>query len=111
MREVARHSTALWIDRIGAITAGRGLRGHLDEALRQQAAAGQPLVFQVVVYDLPNRDCAALASNGELKVSENGLAPGRRVRGDRRSPRGSGGDLRVPAPDPDRPDRTDDARA
>lgn len=74
MRKVAQNSTAVWMDRIGAITAGRGLRGHLDEALRQQAAAGRPLVFQVVVYDLPNRDCSALASNGELEVSKNGLA-------------------------------------
>lgn len=73
MRKVAQNSTAVWMDRIGAITAGRGLRGHLDEALRQQVA-GRPLVFQVVIYDLPNRDCSALASNGELKVGENGLA-------------------------------------
>jgi cellulase/cellobiase CelA1 len=74
MRKVAQNPTAVWMDNIGAITAGRGLRGHLDEALVQQAAAGQPLVFQVVVYNLPNRDCAALASSGELKISENGLA-------------------------------------
>ena len=26
-----------------------------------------------MVYDLPNRDCAALASNGELDISNNGL--------------------------------------
>ena len=26
-----------------------------------------------VFYDLPNRDCAALASNGELRISENGF--------------------------------------
>ena len=31
-------------------------------------------MISVVVYDLPNRDCAALASNGELQVSQNGLA-------------------------------------
>jgi cellulose 1,4-beta-cellobiosidase len=73
MRKVAQNSTAVWMDRIGAITAGRGLTGHLDEALRQ-ASGGTPVVIQVVIYDLPNRDCAALASNGELKVSENGLA-------------------------------------
>ncbi|MEV4314740.1 glycoside hydrolase family 6 protein [Actinocrispum sp. NPDC049592] len=74
MRKVAQNSTAVWMDRIGAITAGRGLRGHLDEALRQQAAAGRPVVIQIVVYDLPNRDCSALASNGELQVGQNGLA-------------------------------------
>src|SRR3954470_21899314 len=38
-----------------------GLAGHLDDAI----AKGNNLV-QVVIYDLPNRDCAALASNGEI---------------------------------------------
>ena len=56
------------MDRIGAITDGIGLRGHLDEAVAQGAG-----MFMFVVYDLPNRDCAALASNGELRISENGF--------------------------------------
>jgi cellulose 1,4-beta-cellobiosidase len=56
------------MDRIGAITDGMGLRGHLDQAL----ANGDDL-FMFVVYDLPNRDCSALASNGELLISENGF--------------------------------------
>ncbi|PSL52475.1 cellulose 1,4-beta-cellobiosidase [Saccharothrix carnea] len=73
MRKVAQNSTAVWMDRIGAITSGRGLTGHLDEAVRQ-ASGGTPVVIQVVIYDLPNRDCAALASNGELQVGQNGLA-------------------------------------
>ena len=61
------------MDRIGAIAGpadgdGLGLRGHLDEALAQGAN-----LFMFVVYDLPNRDCAALASNGELRISEDGF--------------------------------------
>lgn len=61
------------MDRIGAIAGpedgdGLGLRGHLDEAVAQGAN-----LFMFVVYDLPNRDCAALASNGELRISENGF--------------------------------------
>ena len=28
------------------------------------------MVFQMVIYDLPGRDCAALASNGELGPTE-----------------------------------------
>ena len=61
------------MDRIGAIAGpadgdGLGLRGHLDEALAQNAN-----MFMFVFYDLPNRDCAALASNGELRISENGF--------------------------------------
>jgi len=61
------------MDRIGAIEGpadgdGMGLREHLDATLSQGAN-----LFMFVVYDLPNRDCAALASNGELRISENGF--------------------------------------
>ncbi|HEX6194592.1 MAG TPA: glycoside hydrolase family 6 protein [Jiangellaceae bacterium] len=74
MEEVASYPTFVWMDRIGAITDGTGLVGHLDNAAAQDAANGStPTVFQVVIYDLPNRDCAALASNGELRISENGF--------------------------------------
>lgn len=36
--------------------------------------AGANLVLPIVVYDLPDRDCAALASNGELSLANNGSA-------------------------------------
>ncbi|PUA29109.1 MAG: hypothetical protein B0W54_00375 [Cellvibrio sp. 79] len=67
--KVARFNTAVWMDRIGAIdpAEGFGLRDHLDAALEQGAN-----LIQVVVYDLPNRDCHALASNGELAQGPNG---------------------------------------
>jgi cellulose 1,4-beta-cellobiosidase len=72
---VADEPTGVWLDRISAIegndsptTGSMGLRDHLDEALAQ--ADGEPLVFQVVIYNLPGRDCAALASNGELGPDE-----------------------------------------
>ena len=78
MRVVGEQSTAVWMDRIGAIEGpanGMGLADHLNAAVQQDAANGaSPVVIQVVVYDLPNRDCAALASNGELLIAENGLA-------------------------------------
>ncbi|WP_026122630.1 glycoside hydrolase family 6 protein [Nocardiopsis halotolerans] len=74
---VADEPTGVWLDRISAIegndsptTGSMGLRDHLDEALEQ--ANGEPLVFQVVIYNLPGRDCAALASNGELGPEEIG---------------------------------------
>lgn len=76
MAKVASTSTAVWLDRIAAIqgtTDSRGLQGHLDAALAQQSG-GTPVVAEFVIYDLPDRDCAALASNGELRVSQNGLA-------------------------------------
>lgn len=61
------------MDRIGAIEGpedgdGMGLKDHLDEALAQNAD-----LFMFVVYDLPNRDCAALASSGELLIAEDGF--------------------------------------
>jgi cellulose 1,4-beta-cellobiosidase len=64
---ISNQPTGVWLDRIAAINGvngGMGLRGHLDEAVEQ--AGGQQLVIQIVIYNLPGRDCAALASNGEL---------------------------------------------
>ncbi|MER7639061.1 glycoside hydrolase family 6 protein [Streptomyces sp. NPDC126522] len=64
---IADQPTAVWLDRIAAIngvSGGMGLRAHLDEALKQKGSGD--LVVQLVIYDLPGRDCAALASNGEL---------------------------------------------
>lgn len=75
MRQVAKYPTAVWLDRIAAIQGapGRmGLRQHLDAALAQRGSAA-PIAMVLVVYDLPNRDCAALASNGELTVAGGGL--------------------------------------
>ncbi|WP_315860837.1 glycoside hydrolase family 6 protein [Amycolatopsis sp. EV170708-02-1] len=68
---IANQPTGVWLDRIAAIegtSTSRGLRAHLDGALQQ--AAGKPLVVQLVIYNLPGRDCSALASNGELKADE-----------------------------------------
>ncbi|UWM51195.1 glycoside hydrolase family 6 protein [Streptomyces carpaticus] len=73
---IADQPTGVWLDRTAAIEgsgqgAGRtmGLRDHLDEAVLQ-AAGHDAFVFQVVVYNLPGRDCSALASNGELGPTE-----------------------------------------
>ena len=72
MRQVANYPTFVWLDCIAAVngTDGdpRGLAGHLDKALEQKANA-----IGVVIYNLPNRDGSALASNGELLVARNGL--------------------------------------
>jgi cellulose 1,4-beta-cellobiosidase len=66
--KVAAYPTAFWMDRIAAINGAgdrMGLAAHLDAALTQQQA-GKPVVVIVVIYDLPGRDCSAMASNGEL---------------------------------------------
>ncbi|WP_329268847.1 glycoside hydrolase family 6 protein [Streptomyces sp. NBC_01451] len=68
---VSNQPTGVWLDRIAAINGvngGMGLRAHLDAAL-QQKGTGE-LVVQLVIYNLPGRDCAALASNGELGPTE-----------------------------------------
>jgi cellulose 1,4-beta-cellobiosidase len=66
-------ATGVWLDRIAAITSGSagdnstGLADHLNNAVQQDAANGAtPMVIQIVIYNLPGRDCSALASNGEL---------------------------------------------
>ena len=66
---VSNNPTAVWLDRIAAINGttdsssngSMGVRAHLDAALAQGAG-----YIQFVIYDLPGRDCSALASNGEL---------------------------------------------
>jgi cellulose 1,4-beta-cellobiosidase len=70
---VSNNPTAVWLDRIAAIegtdssssNGSMGLRDHLDAALAQGAGYAQ-----FVIYNLPGRDCSALASNGELGVDE-----------------------------------------
>jgi cellulose 1,4-beta-cellobiosidase len=37
------------------------------------AGASPPFAGQFVVYDLPDRDCAALASNGEYTIADDGV--------------------------------------
>jgi cellulose 1,4-beta-cellobiosidase len=67
---VANQPTAVWLDRIAAIagvTGAMGLRAHLNAAVSQGAT-----LIQFVIYDLPGRDCAALASNGELGPTDIG---------------------------------------
>ncbi|MBC9719345.1 glycoside hydrolase family 6 protein [Streptomyces sp. TRM66268-LWL] len=68
---IANQPTAVWLDRIAAINGvngGMSLRDHLDKALEQKGSG--ELTVQFVVYNLPGRDCAALASNGELGPTE-----------------------------------------
>lgn len=74
MSVVATYPTAVWLDHIGAIYGGAansgriGLAQHITTALSQRSGS-QPIVLTLVIYDLPDRDCAALASNGELSIA------------------------------------------
>ena len=44
-----------------------------DIKAKNAAGASPPIIGAFVVYDLPNRDCAALASNGEYTVANDGV--------------------------------------
>jgi cellulose 1,4-beta-cellobiosidase len=74
---VANYQTAIWLDTKAAI-AGGGSTGRtgLQQQLTNAAAMGTastPALVEIVVYDLPGRDCAALASNGEIPATAAGL--------------------------------------
>lgn len=65
---VSGNPTGVWLDRVAAIqgTAGRmGLRAHLDAALAQGAG-----YVQLVLNDLPGRDCERLYSTGDFALGE-----------------------------------------
>lgn len=61
--KVADIPTFTWFDTMAKVA---DLPGYLS------AASGK--ILQIVVYDLPNRDCHANASNGELTYANNGAA-------------------------------------
>lgn len=67
--KVATYPTALWIDSIARVP---DVTVWLDDARRQQEQIKKPVLTVFVIYDLPNRDCAAKASAGELLLSDNG---------------------------------------
>ncbi|KAJ5698486.1 hypothetical protein N7462_000491 [Penicillium macrosclerotiorum] len=45
-----------------------------DIQTQNNAGASPPIAGIFVVYDLPDRDCAALASNGEYSIADGGVA-------------------------------------
>jgi cellulose 1,4-beta-cellobiosidase len=71
LRALESMPTAVWLDSIAAVgSVGRTL----DEALARQTKTGRPVVTVLVVYDLPDRDCSAQASSGELAAAAGGEA-------------------------------------
>lgn len=59
LRVIYNQPTAVWIDSIAAIPRAR-------RALAAAARASPPSLVTLVVYNLPNRDCAAQSSGGEI---------------------------------------------
>ncbi|KAG9018823.1 hypothetical protein FRB90_009293 [Tulasnella sp. 427] len=46
----------------------------LSTYLADAKSMGSKTIVQIVIYDLPNRDCHAKASNGEYHIADNGVA-------------------------------------
>ena len=62
---MAKIPTFIWLDVVAKVPT-------LETYLKEAKASNQ--LLQIVVYDLPDRDCAALASNGEFSVADGGIA-------------------------------------
>ncbi|KAJ5683376.1 hypothetical protein N7462_006541 [Penicillium macrosclerotiorum] len=70
--KVAEVPSFVWLDTAAKVpTMGTYLA---DIQSKNAAGASPPIAGIFVVYDLPDRDCAALASNGEYSIANNGLA-------------------------------------
>ncbi|KAJ3837483.1 cellulase CEL6B [Lentinula raphanica] len=68
---VANIPTFIWLDQVAKVPS---LGTYLADASSKQQSEGKNYLVQIVVYDLPDRDCAALASNGEFSIADNGEA-------------------------------------
>jgi cellulose 1,4-beta-cellobiosidase len=67
LAKVKTFASAFWIDRMSVIN---NVTTILTQARAQAAQSGQNVMAALVVYDLPARDCAALASNGEISCAD-----------------------------------------
>lgn len=63
LNRISNVGSAFWIDRISKVR-GEGIT--LELVLSEAAAASDPPLVVAILYNLPNRDCHALASMGEL---------------------------------------------
>jgi cellulose 1,4-beta-cellobiosidase len=68
IRKLAHIPTAVWLD---SIERAQSVTSVLQTAA-QQASDGPPALTMFVVYDLPNRDCSAKSSAGELSSEAGG---------------------------------------
>ena len=68
---VANIPTFTWLDTVSKVP---DLGTYLADASSIQSSTGKKQLVQIVVYDLPDRDCAAKASNGEFSIANNGQA-------------------------------------
>ncbi|OBT64684.1 hypothetical protein VE03_05844 [Pseudogymnoascus sp. 23342-1-I1] len=69
---VAKVGTFVWLDTAAKVPTMDTYLTNI-EALNA-AGASPPVIGTFVVYDLPDRDCSALASNGEYSIANGGVA-------------------------------------
>lgn len=67
MRTTEHIGAANWIDSMSKISS-------VEPILKAAQASGELPMF--VIYDLPNRDCDALASNGEILCEDSNCSSG-----------------------------------
>jgi cellulose 1,4-beta-cellobiosidase len=71
VRAMEAFPTAVWLDSIASVSS---VGQHLDDAIALEKRTGKPSVALLVAYDLPERDCSAQASAGELSAADGGEA-------------------------------------
>ncbi|EHL00248.1 putative 1,4-beta-D-glucan cellobiohydrolase C [Glarea lozoyensis 74030] len=69
---VAKVPTFVWLDTASKVPLMATFLANIRAA--NKAGASPPVAGTFVVYDLPDRDCAALASNGEYSIANGGVA-------------------------------------
>ncbi|KAL4868340.1 hypothetical protein BDV12DRAFT_209296 [Aspergillus spectabilis] len=75
LAEQATHAAEIpsfhWMDRTAKVPSMGEYLANIKE--QNDAGAEPPIAGIFVVYNLPDRDCAALASNGELAIADGGV--------------------------------------
>ncbi|PNS18474.1 Proteasome activator complex subunit 4 [Sphaceloma murrayae] len=69
---VAKVGSFAWLDTRAKVPSMDTYLANIKKA--NAAGSNPPTIGAFVVYNLPDRDCAALASNGELSIANNGVA-------------------------------------
>ncbi|KAJ5482233.1 14-beta cellobiohydrolase [Penicillium sp. IBT 31633x] len=71
-RSAAEVPSFYWLDTAAKVPLMKPLLA--DIRAKNEDGATPPIAGTFVVYDLPDRDCAALASNGEYSIADGGVA-------------------------------------
>jgi cellulose 1,4-beta-cellobiosidase len=70
VRTVQKTGTFVWVTSVSGLPS---IDSTIAEARLEQARTSIPQIVQLVLYDLPDRDCSGGASGGEFSSAANGL--------------------------------------